>query len=358
MYQLKLYNKSKTLKKTIEPTIIKNRIQFSANINGGLGVLVLNLNLPITDESFEVGDIIEVSFFQDRAEMKIYAGYISEINRIIDNKESIEIVCYGLWGLLTQLYYNEAGNYDITLNKDPYAIFQDIIAHTNTHYNIFTLEGENVGITANYNTDYENNLKILWEVKKLAENHYYYIDRYNVIFKPLPTVATHTFTLQKDIVEMMIDTDDGELCNRLVLRYNNSASTQVYSDSASIALYGLREKIENNPRIKDLATANEYGTNFIAQNKEPKEKISLSVNLNYNTWLLPIDEWLEIDTLWEIDFIWLKSFFRVKPWDSCKIRNIKKSLFDNLIINKIDYEQELINIHLNKVDNFISLIKE
>jgi len=45
MYQIKLYTKAKVYKKTINLTLIKNRINFTKQINGWLWQLTLVLNL-------------------------------------------------------------------------------------------------------------------------------------------------------------------------------------------------------------------------------------------------------------------------------------------------------------------------
>ena len=99
------------------------------------------------------------------------------------------------------------------------------------------------------------------------------MDKYSVQFNPLPTVATHTFTLAKDIIDLNISTDESSVSNRLILEY--AGGTEVYEDTASIALYGARETYKQDTRITNLTTADEYGANFLLQNKDPVEKISL-----------------------------------------------------------------------------------
>lgn len=108
MYQFKLYTFARVFKKVINPKIIKSGIRFSANINGGLGNFNISLNSPITDTSYTIGDIVEVSQFIGGAELPIYSGYISEINRIITSNEEIELVCYGLNALLSKIVYESA----------------------------------------------------------------------------------------------------------------------------------------------------------------------------------------------------------------------------------------------------------
>lgn len=355
MYQFKLYTFANVFKKVINPKIIKSGIRFSANINGWLGNFNISINSPITDTSYQIGDIVEVSQFIYGAELKIYTGYISEINRIVTNSEEIELVCYGLNALLSKIVYESAGNYSPTLSGDPYTLINTIITHANTRFNYFTLDGATVGTTVSYETQNNTILGAIKDITELAENHYFYLDRDVLRFKPIPTVATHTFTLAKDIIDLRIDTDESSVSNRLILEY--WAGTEVYEDSASIALYGARETYKQDTRITNLATADEYGANFLLKNKDPAEKISLRIKRLAGAEWAWIDEWWEIDTLDEIDFIGVKSFYMIKPWDSCKIRNIKTN-YDNLIIHKIDYTDEICTIYLNKYEDFISLIKQ
>ena len=355
MYQFKLYTFAKVFKKVINPDIIKSGIRFSANINGGLGNFNISLNSPINDTSYTIGDIVEVTHFIGSAEIKIYAGYISEINRIITNNEEIELVCYGLNALISKVVYESAWNYSPTLSWDPYTLINTIITHANTRFNYFTVDGATVGSTVSYETQNNTSLGAISDITELADSHYFYVDKYSVQFNPLPTVATHTFTLAKDIIDLNISTDESSVSNRLILEY--AGGTEVYEDSASIALYGARETYKQDTRITNLTTADEYGANFLLQNKDPVEKISLRLKrLEWGEWL-PIDDWWEIDTLGEIDFIGVKSFYLIKPGESCKIRNIKNQ-YDNLIIHKIDYTDEICTISLNKYEDFISLIKQ
>lgn len=354
MYQFKLYTFARVFKKVINPKIIKSGIRFSANINGGLGNFNISLNSPITDTSYTIGDIVEVSQFIGGAELPIYSGYISEINRIITSNEEIELVCYGLNALLSKIVYESAWNYSPTLSGDPYTLINTVITHANTRFNYFSLDGATVGTTVSYETQNNTSLDIVKDLTELAENHYFYMDRDVLRFKPIPTVATHTFTLAKDIIDLKIDTDESSVSNRLILEY--WTGTKVYEDTASIALYGARETYKQDTRITNLTTADEYGANFLLQNKDPVEKISLRIRRLEGDGL-PIDQWWEIDTLGEIDFIGVKSFFLIKPGDTCKIRNIKNN-YDNLVIHKIDYTDEICTISLNKYDDFISLIKQ
>ena len=243
--------------------------------------------------------------------MQIYAGYISEINRVITNTEEIELVCYGMNALLSKIVYENAGNYNPTLSGDPYTLINTVITHVNTRFNYFSLDGATVGTSVSYQTQNNNSLGVIKGISELAENHYFYMDRYTLRFKPIPTVATHTFTLAKDIIDLQIDTDESSVGNRLILEYG--AGTKVYEDTASIALYGARETYKQDTRITNLATADEFGANFILQNKDPVEKISLRIKRIEGSEGLPIDEWWELDTLGEIDFIGVKSFYMIKP---------------------------------------------
>lgn len=357
MYQIKLYSRTKVFKKVINPSIIKNRISFSANINWGQGMCRLQLDTLITNTDYIIGDIIEVYGSNSGSLILIYTWYISEINRNVTDYEEIELVCRGLASLFTSLVYSEAGDTTIVFNDDPFTSVWLVKDYINTHYNLFSLSWELFGSNINYDT---NNSTCFNIIKDLAEtiDYYFYVNNYEIEFKPKPTEATRTFTLVKDIVELRVDLDDTELVNRVIMHYNWWAAQDIVEDVTSQWIYWLREKYISLSNIKNKVSADEYGASYLAQYGTPIQRIKMQVNLNYNTWLLPIDSWGEIETLWPIDFIGIRDIMQVRPWEMCKIRNIKQTLSDTLLITKIDYNQETITIHLDKVENFIWLIKE
>lgn len=320
-------------------------------------MFVLDLNLPITNSDYTIGDIIEVYGSNSWSLILIYSWYVSEINRNVTDFEQIQLVCRGLASLFTSLVYSEGVDTTIVFTHDPFTSVWLVKDYINNHYNLFTLSGELFGSNINYDTNNNSCFRI---IKELAEtiDYYFYVNNYEIEFKPKPTVATRTFTLVKDIVELKIDLDDTELTNRVIVHYNSWAAQDIVEDTGSQTTYGLREKYISLPNIKNKVSADEYGASYLAQYSHPIQRIKMQVNLNYNTWLLPIDSWGEIDTLWAIDYIGIRDIMEVRPWEMCKIRNIKNTLPDTLLITKIDYNQETITIHLDKVENFIWLIKE
>jgi hypothetical protein len=329
MYQIKLYTKAKVYKKTINLNLVKNRISFTKQINGWLWQLTLVLDLWLSNTDFIQWDLIEVYNFESGSNL-IYAWYIDQINKSVTNFEETQIIAYWLASLLKRIVYNVTWNYTATINKDPYTAVGDIVTYFNTKYNYLTLSWSLTWATTSYVLNYTDSYKAIDDLNNLSSNYYWYLENYTLNFKPKPTTAIHTFTLQKDLVELNIDEDTTELTNTLILTYKTW--TKTYTDATSISTYGIREKYISNTQIWDVTSADIFWAKYIADNKNPKQKMTLVVNN-------------------------VADINNINPWDTCKIRNINKSWFDNLLISKINYNQYEITIDLEAYDNFIQLIK-
>ena len=69
----------------------------------------MQINKPITDESYDFGDIFEITKYSEFAkeyyDARLYTGYVSKIGRKQTNsKEYIEITLLGLASLLSEQY--------------------------------------------------------------------------------------------------------------------------------------------------------------------------------------------------------------------------------------------------------------
>ena len=157
-----------------------------------------------------------------------------------------------------------------------------------------------------------------------------------------------------------IDEDALNIVNQLHLNYKTG--TKTYSDATSISTYWLREKFISNTRIADVTSADEFGNWYIADNKDPKKKIVMTINSEfaYQKFLIVNDLTDQVNSYtWTVnDFFTNKSIDNVIPGESCKINNIESTLPSNLLITKKEYTPDKIKLYLEKFDNFISLIKE
>lgn len=375
MYQIKLYDKDKVFKKNINPNILKNKISFNKQINWWLWQLSLLLNLkfdwlnykftnPDTWEniiySFIQWDLIEIYIYTNKLQTLIYVWYIEEIIDNITDYQELQLKVNWLASLFKRLIYNVWWNYTSNINQDTFSTIEDIKDFVNLYYNYFTIEWWLTWITWSYDLNYTNCYDLIENINKLSENYYWYLDWYNLIYKEKPITPTHKFTLQKDVVELNIENDTTDMVNYLILTYK--LWTVVYQDATSISTYWKREKYISDTQVATLLSANDFWNNYISKNKDPKQRIRLIINSKY---AIIIDEFLQnmINNLETYtnnlqSYPFYKNIHKIKPWETCKIRNIWKTLNNNLFITKVNYNKDIITLDLEEYQNFIWLIKQ
>ena len=371
MYQIKLYDKDKTFKKVINSKIIKNNISFTKQINGGLWQFSLLLDLKFdyvwsyVDSEWEIynitqWDIIEIYNFENKLNTLIYSWYIEEIITNISNFEQLELKINGLASLLKRLVYNVSWNYKTNLSGTSFDILNDIFDFVKIQYPFFSFSWFSPWVNVSIDNNFTDCFDLIKKIVDLNEDCYFYVDNYTIFFKQKPTSATHTFTLADNIVELNVETDTTDTCNYLILEYKTWVS--IYQDATSISTYGKREKYVSNTQLADIDSANEFWNNYILKNKNPLEKTSLVINnkylLNFQLLLEQLTENLNTYTQNLEDFFIYKNIHNIKPWETCKIKNIKRNLNQNLLISKVSYNQYEIKLDLENYDNFIWIIKE
>lgn len=356
-FEIKLYNKNLEFKKTLPKDKIITDINFTAQINGWQWQLNISLNLPITDQSVEKSDIIEVFIFWDLTPewLLIYTWSVQQINRKFESwNDYIDLTCLGIASLLQFVQYNW------TKNQNPAQTIKDIIDYFNSKYS-WNLIKYDLGFVENYPTDinisFENKtcFEAINEVVK-ATNYRWYIWRDRQIqFKPKENTTDHYVTSWKDLEKLNIQEDIEKIINKITIAYDWWTTTQ--QDTTSINLYGLKEKFESKTDLKDLTSANSYALSLIEKNKNPLNKMKLTINddfktLNYNYW---DDTKIWDDTeIWQ-DYageIWIEF---IEPWDILSIRNLNISV-NSKQVNKINYSIEKVDIDLewyNSIGNEI-----
>lgn len=358
MYQIKHYDKDKTLIQTINPRIVKNEVSFTKQINWWLWQFSLSLALPITNDDYTEWDLIEVYSTINKVRNLIYVWYIEEIIREISTYEEIRLKINGLASLFKRIIYNVAWNYSPTLSWDPFTLVSDIITFINTKYNYFTVEGSLTWASVSYSANYTDCYSLITNLNNVASNYYWFLDNYTLIFKAKPSTAEHTFTVKKDLVELTIEEDAIWIVNSLILTY--ATWTKTYQDATSISTYWIREKNVTDTNIWNVTSADIYWAKYLAENKDPKKQTSIVVSDKFSSWILVLSDFnqnLNTYTLNISDYKY-RTIENLKPWESCKIRNLKKQLSDNLIIQKITYNRDNIIVDLERFENFIWLIKQ
>ena len=87
--QIKVFNKTATTRKEVlRWDLLLSDISFTANINGWQWELVLEINKPITDTSYEYGDIIQVNKYWHQAQRTYWPNNLTW-DEIEESRESI-----------------------------------------------------------------------------------------------------------------------------------------------------------------------------------------------------------------------------------------------------------------------------
>lgn len=358
-YTIKTFSKAWAYKKTINPKVVKNDISFSSQIDGGLWELVLLLDLSMTNTDFLQGDQIKV--WKDKT--IIYWGFIDSVDIKATNYEEIEVRATWYFSLFSRLYYEESNDYTIKKTDDPKEIIDDIIDFFNIKYNVLSKDTQTVWDSIAYDTDYTDLLKIIGDMKAMSDNYFWFVDESWVFkFKPKATDAQNKLTFAKDIFTLNVIEDTTKIVNRVFLK-TKETHVDMYEDSASQALYGVREKVVSNMNIDDHDAADAFGNEYISQNKDPKKTITLTVSseYSYKDGMTFEDLWDDTFTdLWDKtfeDLVYLKNIESIQPGETVAIKNISKD-FGTLLITKKVYTPYSITLTLDNYENFISLIKE
>ena len=330
-FLVKAYDISWTFKQVIWQDKIQNEIRFSSNITWGQGQSVLSLALDFEDTSIDTTDLIKVFEIDDDNPngRLIYTWIVQNIERFIDaNVVWIRLPLLGLSSIFTYLFFRDAGNLSFNKDQDPAQTVKDIVDLLNVDYNFFSYDWssiENYGTTVSL--DFEND-NCLDSIKKCIEStsFYFYVDQnWKVFFRPKPSTPTHTLTVQKDVEKLVVEENSENLVNNVVVEY--ATATKEYPDATSQTNYWLREAFEG--RASDLAdvwAADEFWANYLAENKDPKSKTTVTVNSNY-----------DLET--------------INPWDTIKIVNFDYSI-NNLQIIKLTYSPDKIILNLEDLDSF------
>lgn len=331
--------------KTLPLSRDKSDIHFRSVLNGGLGQLVLDLNLPFDDfdegNSVEFMNIVDVYAIDDDNPLgrRIYRGFISRYTPYIesDGREGVEVTCLGLVSLLSFSYYKNLGNYDVVHTaQDPEAIFKAIIDHFNTIYggNVLSYTGSTSPVGSSVSVTFSDNtwLSAVQRTIKLAGTDWFWkIDQDGLCyFTTKPGTPTHTFTIGKNIDRLRCTKDSEGVINDVQVRRSGGTATDYY-DTPSQVTFGLgspatgkRTRIISESSLTDVNAANQRGNKEIADNKDEKIKATVVVNSNY-----------DIES--------------IKPGDTCQIVNFlgSSSFFsNNMRIDSVEYEPDRVTLEL------------
>lgn len=323
-YIVKLYDGSMNFMKVVSPSIITSDIAITETINAWQGQFNLNLKLPIDTNYFDNVRYCKVYMNDNtwRTDLLIYTWYISQIKRLFsNNSENIQAIFLSIYSLLDDVILRK--NWDSTFSRtaDPSVIVKEIIDYFSTIYP-WILSYTNDSIQTYWKTI---TIRFEWiscqkALKNLVNglNYYLFVGADWVVnYKAKPATATHAFTYWKDVVALTIPENFEKISNAVQVIYTIDGvanETTIAEDSTSINKYWYKETLIKRSDLEDLTSAEEYRDDYLSENKDPKNDITITIN-----------------TLYDIE--------NVHPWETIKIRNIWLNI-DNLQIKNIKYKYE------------------
>ena len=358
-YTIKLYDSDGlTIKKVIERDLKDSPPQFRSRINGGLGELSLDLNLPFDDfdegnsiDFMNIVDVYCVDALNPRGR-RIYRGFLSQYESYIESgREGVRITALGLNSLLTRSYYKSGSNYTVThSSQDPEAIAKAIITHFNSIFGggLIYYSGSTtaVGTTVSISFVDQKWSDAMRKTLEMSPGHWWSIDADGLFsFQPRPSSATHAFTIGKDIASFSCLKSCETVVNDVQVRWQSGSADD--DDATSQAQFGTGStptgKFSNVISASDITSsqgATQRAAKEINDNKDEKIKATLVVTSEYD----------------------LES---IKVGHTCKMMNYKKDsgLFgENMLIVGLSYNGQTCTLELEEqnsdfgltLDNFVS----
>jgi len=328
-YQIKTYNLDWSYKATINPNDILNEVSFTSNVDGGVGELRIQTTYKIDDSTFQGGEYVKVVLFDDyhKSWKQIYYGFISQIIRSVEaSREYTTLVCLWINSLLNSILFT---NWSYT--KTPSAMVTDVLTFFQNKYGCITAWTiDDSDTTAqNYNRSYKSCFDIIKSVAEWSWSKFLIDGDGKLQF--FKNGASHFLKLHYDIDKMSItDTIEPVVNNYYLAR--NGWTVQTYTDATSITTYGEKDLYEQNSSLNSANTQNAYGNQYIADNKNPKEEMTITLNTNF-------------------------PFENINPWDKITVLNAWIDITDK-VINKISYKPDQCVLTIAKTDTLRSVLEQ
>lgn len=324
-YIVKVYDKNMNFMKIIPTSIIINDISITETINAGQWQLTLNLNLPLETNYFDGVRYCKIFESDNKGNnnLLIYSWYISQIQRLFSNQsENIKVIFLWLSSLLSNVVYrNWNGDIKFSITDDPSNIIKWIIDYFDTKYTwILSYTNDSIQTYWETITIEFKGVSCLDAIEQVLKwlNYYLFIGADWVVnYKQKPETSVHDFTYWKDVETLTIPENFENIINVVQVEYEKNQNTEytpINQDWMSVAKYWYKEEIIRYSKEVDDDTALLYRDNFILQNKDLKNDITITINTIYN-----------IET--------------IHPWDTIKIRNLWIKI-ENLQIKNIKYQYE------------------
>ena len=326
-YQIKTYNLDGSYNATINPNDVLNEISFTSNINWGCGQLSIQTSYKI-DGWFEQWQwkYVKVVLFDEyhKSWKQIYFWFISQVVRQVEaSKEYTTFVCLWVQSLLNNILFTNG-----TYTKTPSDMVKDVLNLFDDYYYCITQWSIDTSDTTaqNFNWSYKSCFDVIKSVSEWSGSKF--LVDWDWKFRFFKTWRNHYLHLHFDIEKMTITDSIENVVNNYILARNGA--TWTYTNASSQQQFGRKDKYETNTSLNSTATMDQYWNQYIEDNKNSKEEMSITLNTNF-----PFED--------------------ILPWDTVSILNAW-IILDNKVVNKISYKPDQCVLTIDKSDTLWTVI--
>jgi len=300
---------------------------FKMVINGGPGEMVVKLARKFDSfgEDYDVAlfNRIEVYCFDKDAVSGtlIYSGYISGYRPILeDSAEYVEITILHFVSEMSNISLRDGtGNTDIVMNStDPSNMLKNVVGYYRADDGLINYDATSIDLTGTVVSYDFKTYDIKEAIDKIIEltpqYWYWFVDANNVIYLKYSDLlsAQHSFVLGRHISRMETWRRGEDIVNRVYFVGAETAGVamyRVYSNTGSIASYGIHSTKLVDQRVSLTATADIIANRVINHKKDPEIRTSITI-LDNNGW--------DSGKGYDIESI--------KPGQTMRIKNLKQGV--------------------------------
>lgn len=326
-YQIMIYNIDWVYRNSINPNDILNEVSFTSNLDWWFWQLSIKTTYELTNTDYHGGEFVKVVLFDEnhKSWLQIYYWFVSKIIKEVEaSRQFTTLVCLWVNSLLNNILYTN-GSY----TKTPSEMISDVLTLFWNNYNCISAgEIDSSDITTqNYNRQYANCFDIIksiawWTWKHFLVDWYWKLNYFT-------TWENHLLHLHKDVERIEITDTIEDVVNDYFLA-RNWWTVSEYQDATSQSTFWKKMEYESNSQLNSSTTQDQYWNQYIADNKNVKETMTITLNTNY-------------------------SFEDIKPWDTITVLNAW-IVIDNKVVNKISYKPDQCVLTIAKTDTLRNVL--
>lgn len=333
-----------TFKTMLDAGLLLSRPKIIREVGKPAGEVTLDLALPWDNFGYGTtileGYLVKIYAVNDDHPLStlVYQGHITEIDAELSGGQNrVRLRLFPIDQLLNSAFWKSGATEslaDFTVaytTTDIDTMFAAAITDANTVHGASFFSSSNANPALSITVSFVE-LTHLEGLQKAAtfldEDWFWRIDADGtVVLDDYPTTATHQFVIDRHIAEISVAKSILDTVNGLRLEYAGPTYA-LYTDATSEGAYNKKRIKITESDISGSGSANAFGNATIARRKDPKTKIMLTVNREYDLETIQVGE-------------------------TCRLVNLSTGasamLSDNMRIVRVEYDGLTANLHLAEV---------